>query len=58
MKRYPLPKAYVEELAAKYNTRYLNRTFTTTYGSQITIDASRGIDEIFEVVKGSLEGKI
>ena len=34
-------KAYVEELAAKYNTRYLNRTFTTTYGSQITIDASR-----------------
>ena len=27
-------------------------------GRVITIDASRGIDEIFEVVKGSLEGKI
>ena len=27
-------------------------------GRVITIDATRGIDEIFEVVKGSLEGKI
>ena len=30
-------KAYVEELAAKYNTIYVPRTFHTSYGSDVTV---------------------
>ncbi len=32
-------QTYVENLASTYNTRFKNRTFTTTAGEQITIDA-------------------
>ena len=33
--------AYIQELSDKYNTRWLDRTFRTTYGSDITIRAGR-----------------
>lgn len=33
-------KQYISDLADKYNTRYRTRTFTTSYGTQITFDAS------------------
>lgn len=59
------PEAYVQDLEAKYNTRYLTRVFKTTYGTEVEFRPGRNEygytirhdDEIEQLKKDILSGK-